>query len=256
MINRWVQNRAELTSAYVSQSRTVRFDLVTRAILQSLDSFPKRVVDIGGGCGRQAIQLARRGHDVLVVDSDEGMLNYARLNLLNEIPEVRRRIKLMHDRGEGIENKIGSDFDIVCCHSVLMYLSEPARLLESLASLVKPNGIVSILTLNTRSLGMREGLLGHWKDAKALVENPLFTASRYLQSERHDENEIVAFFELKKLRLLAWYGVLVFTDHRSEEFSEDELVDICNLEWLAGTKDPYRQVARLKHLILQEASPD
>jgi hypothetical protein len=132
-----------------------------------------------------------------------------------------------------------------------MYLSEPRPLLDTLAKLASPKGVISILTLNTHSLAMREGLLGHWQDAKALIEDPFFSASHYLRSERHDEDELIAYFARNERKLLTWYGVLVFTDHRSEDFGPDDLGYICDLEWIAGTTDPYRQVARLRHLLLQ-----
>jgi ubiquinone/menaquinone biosynthesis C-methylase UbiE len=70
----------------------VRFELVTRALLTHLPEQPARIVDIGGGFGRQAVMLARAGHEIVVVDPDERMLTTAADLASREPVEVRRRI--------------------------------------------------------------------------------------------------------------------------------------------------------------------
>jgi hypothetical protein len=50
---------------------------------------------------------------------------------------------------------------------------------------------------------------------------------------------------------VAWYGVRVFTDHLGydDDLTPDDFATVCELEWRAGERDPYRSVARLFHLV-------
>jgi len=84
MRNLWIENATALAEAYSNSVGTVRFELVTRALLMHMSREPQRVVDVGGGFGRQAIMLARAGHSVVVVDVDPKMLSTAESQLLSE----------------------------------------------------------------------------------------------------------------------------------------------------------------------------
>src|SRR5688572_29669543 len=119
--NLWTENASALADAYVRSAGTVRFELVTRSLLIHMPSTPQRIVDVGGGFGRQAIMLARAGHSVVVIDFDPKMLAIAQDQLSIEAPEVYSRVELVLGNGEAAASLVGTDFDVACCHSVLMY---------------------------------------------------------------------------------------------------------------------------------------
>jgi S-adenosylmethionine-dependent methyltransferase len=56
-------------------------------------------------------------------------------------------------------------------------------------------------------------------------------------------------FERYRLSLIAWYGIRIFTDHLGDEPPGHDSEFAVEAEWRAGQTDPYRQVARLLHLI-------
>jgi SAM-dependent methyltransferase len=56
----------------------VEYALTLRALDEHLPKSPSRVIDIGGGVGRYAIDLARRGHAVTLVDLSQRCLDFAR----------------------------------------------------------------------------------------------------------------------------------------------------------------------------------
>ena len=136
----WTEHASELADAYCRSAGTVRFELVTRALLKHLPPAPQRIVDVGGGFGRQAIMLARAGHSVVIVDPDPNMLAIARDALSIEPPEVVERVMLVSGDGATAEKLVGTDFDMACCHSVLMYQDDPVPLLRSVTALVRKNG--------------------------------------------------------------------------------------------------------------------
>lgn len=116
----------------------IRFKLVTRSLLEHLGSTPAKVIDVGGGYGEQAIMLARAGHDVVVVDPDETMLEIARARVSAESKQVQSRVRLVQGFGEQAIDLVGSGYDLACCHSVLMYLPDPTPMLRSLIRLLRP----------------------------------------------------------------------------------------------------------------------
>lgn len=247
--NLWSEHAAALADAYVRGGSTVRFELVTRALLMHMPPEPQRIVDVGGGFGRQAIMLARAGHSVVVLDFDPKMLAIAREELSSEPQEVYSRVELVLGDGASAMSLVGADFDLACCHSVLMYEDDPAPMLSGLVGLVRLGGLVSVLSLNTEAIAMRSGLQGRWREAVASLEAGTEMDSQYVLSREHTREEITEIIEAAGAKAKAWYGVGVFTDHLTEKLVVDDPAEVYLAEWLAGDRDPYRQVARCFHLI-------
>ena len=230
---------------------TVRFELVTRGILAHAPAGNLRILDIGGGYGLQAIMLARKGHSVVVLDVDAHMIALARERAAREPAEVRSRLAFAHGAGEDAIGLVGTGFDIVCCHSVLMYEESPRPLLATLVSLVKPGGLISVLSVNRNASAMRSGLQGRWREALASLAKGTQVDGRYLESHEHTPAEIDSILAEHGARTLAWYGVGVFTDHATTPILADNPEDVYEAEWIAGQRDPYRQIARCFHLLAQ-----
>ncbi len=249
--NLWTEHASALSDAYIDSAGTIRFELVTRALLMHMHPEPQRVVDVGGGFGQQAIMLARAGHSVVIVDSDPKMLVVARDKLLNEPEAVCSRVELVQGDGEDAANLVGTDFDLACCHSVLMYQDDPAPMLLSLVELVRQNGLISVLSLNTEARAMRCGLQGRWLEAVASLEAGTQIDSRYIPSREHSREDVTKILEAAGAEVKAWFGVGVFTDHLTEQMVVDDPEVVYLAEWLAGNQDPYRLVARCFHLLAQ-----
>ncbi len=255
MRNYWTERASALAEAYFHHARTVhgevRFELVTRALLEHLPSKPQRIIDVGGGFGREAIMLSRAGHSVVVVDPDPIMLAAARDNLAREDKAVRARVELVSGHGETAASLVGANFDLACCHSVLMYLDDPAPMLSSLVRLVRPSGLISVLSVNPEAIAMRSGLQRRWREAIASMMAGIQIGDQYAPSREHNREDITASLKAAGATVRTWYGVCVFTDHLDEEPERDEFAEICELEWLAGSREPYRGVARCFHLIAE-----
>ena len=187
--NYWLEQAPALADAYFRRACSihghVRFELVTRALLEHLPPSPQRIIDVGGGFGRQAIILAQVGHSVVVVDPDPAMLAAARNALAQEDEAVSARVELVRGHGEAAERLFGANFDLACCHSVLMYLDDPAPMLASLVGLVRPGGLISVLSLNPEAIAMRSGLQGRWREAVASLVAGTQMGDHYLPSREH-----------------------------------------------------------------------
>lgn len=249
--NLWTEHAAALADAYVRNQSPVRFELVTRSLLMHMPSEPQRVVDVGGGFGRQAIMLARAGHSVVVIDFDPNMLGIARNELSSESQDVCSRVELVLGDGEAAASLVGTDFDLACCHSVLMYQDDPAPMLSSLVGLVRKGGLISVLCVNKEASAMRSGLQGRWREAAKSLEARIQIDSQCLPSRHHTRKEVSEILRAAGARIKGWHGVGVFTDHLTEKLAVEDPEQVYLAEWLAGGRDPYRQVARCFHMLAE-----
>jgi len=108
------------------------------------------VLDAGCGTGRVAIELARRGYDVVGTDLDPGMLDAAR----DKAPHIRWVL------GDLVDVELGRTFDLVALPGNVMIFvapgTEPA-VLRNLASHLAPGGLlVAGFQLGAGKLSLQE----------------------------------------------------------------------------------------------------
>ncbi|ONH24545.1 SAM-dependent methyltransferase [Pseudofrankia asymbiotica] len=250
---------------YVAHTATlrgvVRQRLVTRALREHLPAAPARIVDVGGGTGVQALALARLGYDVTICEPDERMVDEATRAFATAPKEIRDRIRLVQCGAFEVADRVGTGFDATLCHGVIMFVPETEALLRALVRLTRPGGTISIVGKNGPGLALRAGLQGRWRDVLTqLAENGDGAGNGALPPEpvvlgpapansADDPSLIRSVLVAEGAEPLAWYGIRTFTDHLADEPPTADLDDIVQAEWVAGTLDPYRQVARLVHLV-------
>jgi len=246
--NLWSEHAAELAEVYTRAASSVRFSLVTRALLSELGERSHSVCDIGGGHGQQALLLARRGHKVTVVDADPAMLALAQRTIDTEDSSVRRSVTLVHADGQDPQLLASETFDAVLCHSVLMYEQNPAPMLRTVARLTGDGGLVSVLSVNPESAAMRPGLQGRWRDI-VLILRGLDPCTDSYPTSNHSRERVTNLLRENGVSVQKWYGVGIFTDHLTEPVRAADPADVFEAEWQAGLRDPYRGVARCYHLL-------
>lgn len=100
------------------------------------------------------------------------MLERAELRIAAEDDDVARRVRLVEAAGEDAAGALdGRQFGGVLCHGVLMYLDDPAPLVDSLCALTAPGGVVSIVAKNVEVMAARHALEGDWVGALAAFDN-------------------------------------------------------------------------------------
>jgi 2-polyprenyl-3-methyl-5-hydroxy-6-metoxy-1,4-benzoquinol methylase len=100
----------------------------------------RSVLDVGCAQGTLAILLAERGHRVVAVDIREAFLNYARTRW--EGGDVRFLTANIFDRPA-----LGT-FDLVFGNQIIEHLVYPVEFLRTLASYVRPGGVLIVSTPN------------------------------------------------------------------------------------------------------------
>ncbi|MDQ4118201.1 MAG: methyltransferase domain-containing protein [Actinomycetota bacterium] len=215
------------------------------ALRGALGDGPLRVLDAGCGQGTQALALARSGDDVTGLDPSAELLE--RFAGAAEAAGVRERVHLVRGPGERAAALTPGPFDLVLCHGVLMYLDDPAALLDALGAVAAPGAGLSLLVRNGLAPAMRPGLRGESRAALDAFDNPVYTTRIGLAARMHTPDELDRLLVPADWRPHRWYGVRVFSDHRPDP-DPSELDDLVAAESEAGARDPYRHVASLLHV--------
>lgn len=128
----------------------LRFAVVQETLRRQTDAMGAadgglRVLDVGGGDGRDALPLAVAGHEVTVLDPAPSWL-----------AETRRRADQagVADRVVTVEgglddlSALEAAYDLVLCHFVLHYRPAAAGDVRRLARVVRPGGRLSVMAPN------------------------------------------------------------------------------------------------------------
>ena len=135
------------------------------------------VVDVGGGTGRLAVQLAELGHRITVVDpSPDALAALAR----------RARESDVADRVAGLQGDLvdtpglvaagdAGPADVVLCHGVLEIVRDPAAALDTLRATLdaggsEQRGLLSLLVAQRHAAVLARAMAGHLQQARALLD--------------------------------------------------------------------------------------
>lgn len=250
---------AELAHRFAGHYRKLRGELrrqlVARQLAHHLPPPPASVVDIGGGIGHQAFPLATAGYQVVLLDASAEMLRRAHARLADEPPEVAARMRLMRGVGEEAASLLaGERFDVVLCHAVLPYVVDDRALLRGVAGVARRDAVVSVLAKNGDALAMRPALQRRWREATTALGHPPAggplgdVGGMGVRTRAHRLADLTALLAAESVRVVSWYGIRVFTDHLFDE-AADDLSTVLAAEEAAGSRDPYRAVARLLHVV-------
>lgn len=142
----------------------LRLDLAWANLYEFIGGWPaqgvKRALDVGGGTGAVAVRLAAHGWHVAVLDASEAMLTLA-------ADEARRSgvadLITFHqaDAAAIVEAFAPQSFDLVVCHNVMEYVDDPSVIFRAISTMVRPQGLISILARNRAGEAMRAALKSH-----------------------------------------------------------------------------------------------
>lgn len=248
-----VQAWDEYTSTPLGRLREA---LTLHYLGEHLGTLPARasVLDAGGGTGSYALALAQLGHEVWLTDFSAPMLDVARRKAADHGPELLARIHLTQASAEEIPDRFAAGtFDLVLCHTLVEYVEDPWAALGSLSLMLRPEGLLSLLFVNTFTgplrwaLGKGEIARAHQSLQEEISSADLFGLPRrtFIAEELND-----ALARLGVDRV-ASYGVRVLADYLPAERLADDAywTEVFALEASAGKRFPYRDIARYGYLV-------
>lgn len=238
-----------IDGSYATIKGQVRTFVLHEQLVSHLPPPPAAVLDVGGGAGHQSLPLARLGYHVTLLDPSPAMLARASERLAGEPEQVRARVTLLEGSGEdAVELTGGQRFDAVLCLGVLLYLDDPQPLVHALCGVVRPGGVVSIMTLAPHGPATRAVLERRWSDALTLFDVTREVGPLGVDTRADSVAGLTALLQEEGAELEAWYGVLLFSEWLALPSTAD-VRQIGEVELAASRRDPYRQAARSFHLI-------
>ncbi len=127
------------------------------------------VLDIGGGTGGFAVRVAELGHRVVVVDPSPDAL--AALGRRAQERGVSDRVTGHQGDASSLLDVVDpGSADVVLCHGVLEYVDDTAAALASIAEVLRPGGILSLLVSQRHAAVIARAMAGHFQQARALLD--------------------------------------------------------------------------------------
>lgn len=193
-----------------------RTAVVWDALAPVLGTGEQRVVDIGGGTGGMAVRVAELGHRVTVIDPSPDAL--AALDRRAQDADVADRVTGIQGDLADLADLVGEPVDLVLCHGLLGLLPDFGQALDTIGSVVRPGGRLSLLVAQRHAAVLTRAMAGHFGQALEL-----------LGGERPDEGE--HRFSVEEITgLLADAGYSVDSVHAVRVFADLVPANLLDLE--------------------------
>ncbi len=196
------------SSGSASERRSAARTAVVWAGLQpALDRAPGQdVLDIGGGTGGFAVRVAGLGHRVRVVDPSPDALASLDRRAREQGVEVAGQ---QGDLSSLLDVAEPGSADVVLCHGVLEVVEDPVAALATIAAVLRPGGVLSLLVAQRHAAVVARAMAGHFEQARALLDSrePTGRSGRRFTREELQQLLADAGFDLG-----AVHAVRVFSD--------------------------------------------
>jgi len=151
-----------------SERRAAARDAVVwDAVLPAIDA-GSDVVDVGGGTGGFAVRVAELGARVTVVDPSPDAL----AALGRRAREVGVSVSAQQGDLSTLLDVVGPDSaDMVLCHGVLEVVDDPRAALATLRTVLRPDGVLSLLVAQRHAAVITRAMAGHFPQALAMLES-------------------------------------------------------------------------------------
>jgi S-adenosylmethionine-dependent methyltransferase len=239
----------------------LRQELTLRYLAQHLGSLPRslKVLDAGGGTASYALPLAQQGHQVCLLDFSARMLAIARQRVEQLDPSLLEQMDFCQAPVEETPRLFPPDhFDLILCHTLLEYVSEPWEVLRALTTVLRPRGLISLLLANPYADAMRWALARvDLEKARLALRERASSADLFGLPRRVCPAEAVReAITQAGVEVVAEYGVRIFADYLpAEKLADVEFfAHLLELETAAGALHPYRLIGRYVHLLGRKAA--
>lgn len=224
--------------------------------LYSAETTPRyAVLDIGAGQGQFALSLAEAGCEVLLNDVSLNMLAYARERqqaLLAAGTIEAQQVNIIRGPAQSLSSRLPeSGFDILLCHAVIEWVENPLQLLQSVLSLVKPGGYVSLIFYNYDGLAFKNLLRANYEK----FDYSAFKAFRGSLTPSYPRriSEVKSLLESLQLELICESGIRTFHDYILDpELRGQNPEAMLHRELEYSRRSPFREIARYLHFLAKK----
>lgn len=205
-----------------------------------------RILDAGGGFGFFSQKLARLGHEVVLCDISQEMLIQAQAHI--DASTEPLNIELIHAPIQALSVEQNGVFDLILCHAVVEWLTDAQRTMEGLLTMLKPNGLFSLMFYNKEAMRFHALISGNFdyvaadlkvkKKVRLTPTHPL-----YIQ-------EVKQWFTDWEMTLISQSGVRVIHDYLKKSQAADfDYQQLLQMELEYSQREPYISLGRYVHFL-------
>jgi S-adenosylmethionine-dependent methyltransferase len=212
-----------------------------------------RILDAGGGTGFYSIPYAAKGHDVVILDISEKMLEIAESKVSKL--GIQDKVEILLGDMEKIEMPDAS-FDVVFCHLALCHVNEPAKALSEFSRLLRKDGLFSLIVENKLFYSISKAFQGDVSEAlRRLKENKLtVTVPELGRLRTFERNELLALLERVGLKPVRILGLRIFSDYLlyAHKAPPEDLESLREIETMLSRSTDYSSIGRFHFIICQK----
>jgi S-adenosylmethionine-dependent methyltransferase len=186
---------------------STRTAVVWSGLESTLGGGPRDVLDIGGGTGGLAVRVGALGHRVTVVDpSPDALAALARRAREHDVAVTGRQ----GDLSSLLDVVEPDSADVVLCHGVLEVVADPAAAIATLARVVRPGGVLSLLVAQRHAAVVARAMAGHFQQALEMLDAQTAPSGR--SGRRYSHDELTALVVEAGFDVDVVHAIRVFTD--------------------------------------------
>ena len=230
---------------YDSPAGQVRFRVLSSQMGECLPPPPASVLDAGAGPGRYAAALAGGGYHVTLLDPSGPMLDRAKRAVAPHADQVRLEL----GRVEEAADRFGANaFDVVLLHAVVCYVHDLDPVLAAVSTVLRRDGLLSLVFKNRSALAMRHVAGGDLDEATRVLDDPREAGRLGIVNRARARSEVEGALARHGFVVRRAWGLRIFTDLVGRDLSDADVDRLVELELRGATTEPYRSVGRLWHL--------
>ncbi len=216
---------------------------------------PIHILDAGSGNGAETLPLAQTGYQLTWLDASETLL--ADGSQLASDAGVSEQISIKVGSVEQLRQLFAAtSFDAILLHNVIQYVPEgtlPA-LFDDFRQLLKPNGFLSLVTVNRFSEPFRHAISHHdlAKASDAIGAKSAYSAVFDHTIRVYDADDMSQLLAKAGFKIAAHYGVRLLIDYIQKDelkFNPQSYRQLEQLEIALSDQFPYKHLARSFQLI-------
>ncbi|MGY1944433.1 methyltransferase domain-containing protein [Nocardia asiatica] len=219
---------------------------------------PLEILDVGGGNGLDALELAAWGHHVTIADISEQSLAEARAAAAHR--GLDDRVTTRHASLDALGDEFGRDcFDVLLCHNLIQYLPDPAGVIAALADPLRTNGVLSVIAPNADADPLLTAVRGLDPDgALRMLDDPTRYSVAYETTTRACyPDQVKADLAAAGFKVIAHLGIRTVCDYilDDDRKSDPEFYrQLERLELTLAARAPYIHLARFFHFIANRSA--
>ncbi len=206
---------------------------------------PLRILDIGAGLAQLSLELAQQGHEVVINDISEKMLDKAKQSIKDT---DKLNIDWQTCPYQALNNKLQGKFDLILNHAVLEWLAEPQAFIDFTDKWLVDSGYLSLCFYNPVSFVYRNLMMGNFNiidKAKTQADNTKSLTPNHPVDKAKIETWLNHNYTIVKVS-----GLRVFSDYTlSKQGGLANPAAIIDMEVRYSHQEPFKWMGRYLHYL-------